>query len=398
MKVLFINTVDGKGSTGNLIRQIGARLEARGHEYQVAFGRYEARDKTHAYRIGSNFGVNVHALLSKLTDRAGFYSGFATRKLIKFIEGYQPDVIHLHNLHGYYVKVPMLFDYLKKHYGGKVVWTLHDCWAFTGHCAYYTLKQCEKWKSQCHHCPLKNQFPASIVLDQSRRNFADKKRAYQGLPKMQIVTVSEWLAGEVRQSILKDYPVRAIHNGIDTKVFHPHPMNIREKYGVSADAVFVVSVSDGWDYRKGLWDIVNIANQKPDYRFLVVGLDPNQTDGLPTNIKGLLRTENKEELVAMYSEADVFLNPSREETFGLVTAEALSCGTPVAVYDTTACPEIPDASSGMVVEAFDWQKMSDAVTHIAKSGQFTRQACRDRALRCFTIEQMTEEYCKLYEE
>jgi putative colanic acid biosynthesis glycosyltransferase len=398
MKVLFINTVDGRGSTGNIIREIGAAIEIKGHEYKVAYGRFNSLDATHAYRIGNNINVSMHAAFSKITDKTGFYSSAATHRFVRFIKKYKPDIIHLHNLHGYYINVKLLFHYLKTEYTGRVIWTLHDCWSFTGHCAYYSAQNCNKWKTGCHHCELKKNYPSSLCFDRSRKNYADKKNSFQGLLGMKIVTVSEWLASEVRKSFLNEYYICTIYNGINTALFHPVEINIREKLKIGLTTKLVLSVSDGWNERKGFGDICKIAALKIDYTFLVVGVDKKLTGVLPSNVIVISRLLNKDELVAVYSTADVFINPSREETFGLVTAEALACGTPVVVYNTTACPEIPDCSCGIIVKCFDWVEMAKAVTHIIESNAYKQEDCRRRAEACFNMKHMTDKYCKLYEE
>ena len=212
MKVLFINTVFGRGSTGRIVAQIGS---ADGGSYIAAYGRGKKSEDPHALYIGSPWDRYLHAALSRITDRAGFYSRSATRKLVGFIREYQPDVIHLHNLHGYYLNLPILFDYLKNEYKGRVVWTLHDCWAFTGHCVHYTYAGCDKWKTGCKNCPEKRSYPASWLLDRSAKNYEDKKSLFTGVPNMTLVTPSKWLAQQVLQSFLNEYPCHVIHNGID---------------------------------------------------------------------------------------------------------------------------------------------------------------------------------------
>lgn len=339
MKVLFINTVYGKGSTGRIIRDIGQAVEKAGGQYMVAYGRGADVDDDHSYRIGGTISVYTHALLSRITDKAGFYSKNVTKDLVKFIRGYDPDVIHLHNLHGYYINIETLFDYLKKEFKGKVVWTLHDCWAFTGHCVHYTYAGCDKWKTGCHDCPEKGSYPASMVADNSWDNYENKKRIFTGVPNMTIVTVSQWLKEQAEASFLGCYPVVRVYNGVDYEVFHPLPSNIREKLGVG-EAKMILSVSDGWNDRKGFGRLLAVAKHAPaDWRFVIVGLDAKQIPGLPENCVGMERTWNQEELVQIYTAADVFYNPSVEETFGLVTAEAIACGTPAVVMDSTACPE-----------------------------------------------------------
>ena len=388
MKVLFINTVYGKGSTGRIIKEIGQVLLKNGHDYMAAYGRGPDGNDGHSYRIGGKWSVYTHALLTRLTDRAGFYSKKATKNLVKFIDKYNPDVIHLHNLHGYYVNLEVLFNYLKNDYKGKVVWTLHDCWAFTGHCVHYTYAKCDKWKTGCHHCPEKGSYPASMAADNSRDNYENKKRIFTGVPNMSIVTVSQWLKEQAEASFLGCYPVVRVYNGVDYEVFRPLPSNIREKLGVG-EAKMILSVSDGWNDRKGFDRLLAVAKHAPaDWRFVIVGLDAKQIPGLPENCIGLERTWNQEELVQLYTAADVFYNPSVEETFGLVTAEAIACGTPAVVMNATACPE-PLDGQGIVLQGLETAEALSAFEMLLTRDPFTPE-------QTFTEEKMVAGYLTVY--
>ena len=361
MKVLFINTVCGKGSTGRIASQIGAAVENSGGSYMVAYGRGVDGDPGHSYRIGGKLHTYTHALLSRITDKTGFYSTAATKKLVQFIREYAPDVIHLHNLHGYYLNIEILFNYLKNEYTGKVVWTLHDCWAFTGHCVHYTCAGCDRWKTGCHTCPEKGVYPASLLADRSQKNYEDKKRIFTGVPNMTIVTVSHWLKTQAEQSFLGCYPVQCVYNGIDYTRFRPIPGNDRERLGIG-DHKMILSVSDGWNDRKGYHRLLALAQNAPeDWRFVIVGLDKEQIPALPANCIGMERTWDQEELIRLYTAADVFYNPSIEETFGLVTAEALACGTPAVVMNSTACPE-PLRGCGIVLQTHKTEEALDAIS------------------------------------
>ena len=390
MKVLFINTVFGRGSTGKIITQIGSAVEAAGGSYITAYGRGQKSDDPHALFIGNSWDQYFHAVLSRITDRTGFYSRHSTRKLVDFIRQYQPDVIHLHNLHGYYLNLSVLFDYLKTEFTGKVVWTLHDCWAFTGHCVHYTWAGCDKWKTGCSCCPEKKSYPASRLLDRSAENYADKKRLFTGVPNMTVVTVSRWLKEQAEQSFLGGYPVECVYNGIDYSRFHPLDSYVRQKLGLE-DKKMILSVSDGWNERKGLFRLLELAEIAPaDWHFVVVGLSKKQIAAMPGNITGMERTWNQQELVELYSAADVFYNPSVEETFGLVTAEALACGTPAVVMNKTACPE-PLGDYGLVLESGDAE---EAVEKIRQVMQWERRGPQ----RNFTQSSMIENYFDCYME
>lgn len=389
MKVLFINTVQGKGSTGRIIKDIGQAVENAGGQYMVAFGRGDDTDPEHTYRIGGKLSVYAHALLSRLTDRAGFYSRKATKELVAFIQEYAPDVIHLHNLHGYYVNLEILFDYLKTEFSGKVVWTLHDCWAFTGHCVHYAYAGCDRWKTGCHHCREKGSYPASVLADRSRKNYMDKKRIFTGVPNMTIVTVSQWLKEQAEASFLGCYPVVRVYNGIDYDIFRPLESDIRQKLGLE-NKKMILSVSDGWNDRKGYFRLLELAvAAPPDWHFVVVGLSKKQIAAMPENITGMERTWNQEELIKLYTAADVFYNPSVEETFGLVTAEALACGTPAVVMNSTACPE-PLGDYGIALKSTDVREALDAITEILTWKKTAPQ-------HTFTEEKMTAGYLSCYE-
>lgn len=378
MKVLFINSVYGRGSTGRIVKDLGEALEKQGHSYMVAYGRGEKLADPHCYFIGSKASVYFHAAMSRLTDRAGFYSKAATKKLVRFIGEYAPDVIHLHNLHGYYLNIEILFDYLKTQYKGKVVWTLHDCWAFTGHCSYYSHAGCHKWKTGCHRCPQKAAYPASILADNAKDNYSRKKQTFCGVPNMTIVTVSQWLKKETEQSILRDYPIKHVYNGVNLEAFCPVQNEIKQELGISKKKL-VLLVSDGWDARKGYETALAVAAVAPsDWHFVMVGLTLAQIRNLPSNITGLERIWNRQKLIEYYSAADVFFNPSLEETFGLVTAEAMACGTPAVVMNSTACPElIADSLCGAVLQLGS----SPESMVKALNGAFQREAARESAAR-----------------
>ena len=351
MKLLFINSVYGKGSTGKIVKELGEAVTLQGGEYKVAYGRGEKLNDEHCYYIGNKINVYIHAFFSRLTDKTGFYSKRATKKLIKFIREYNPDVIHLHNLHGYYLNVEILFKYLKNEFKGKVLWTLHDCWAFTGHCVHYTYAKCDKWKTGCKKCIEKKEYPKSCFIDNSNKNYIRKKKAFTNVPNLTIITVSEWLKEQAQQSFLGNYQIKRIYNGIDCEAFKPVTSNFKDRYDIK-EKKMILLVSDGWNERKGWNRFLEVAKiAPPDWQFVIVGVNKKQLEKLPKNSIGFERIWNRDELIEIYSSADVFYNPSVEETFGLVTAEAMACGTPAVVMNSTACPEIVRLSNfGRVAE------------------------------------------------
>ena len=350
MKYLFINVVAGYGSTGRLAADKCRELMAQGHTCVLAYGREKANcDDLTTVRIGSDREVQLHAVESRLLDNSGFGSRAATRRFLSWVREYDPDVIWLHNIHGYYIHIGLLFDYLRG-CGKKIFWTLHDCWSFTGHCAYFDFAGCDKWKTGCHHCPQKNTYPQSLLLDNSRRNYERKKLLFTGIPDLTLTVPSHWLESRVKQSFLGEYPVQVDYNKIDRTVFKPTPGDFREKYGLEKKTI-LLGVASVWEERKGLKDFLALSSMLDDrYRIVLIGLSEEQRKNLPQNILGLPRTNSLEELAQAYTAADLFVNPSVEETFGMTAMEARCCGTEAIVYKDTACEEIVNQFGGIAVD------------------------------------------------
>ncbi len=390
MKVLQINSVCGVGSTGRIAAELHACLKENGDEGWIAYGRGEAGGFADAIRIGGTADTYAHVALTRFFDRHGFGSRQATRRFLENVQALSPDLVHLHNLHGYYLHVGELFDWLRRS-RLPVVWTLHDCWAFTGHCAYFDAAGCEKWQTGCGRCPQKKAYPASFLMDRSAANYQDKKQIFTSLDTMALVAPSDWLAGLANSSFLGKYPVRVIPNGIDLSVFKPTRGQVREKYGLGRDKL-VLGVASVWEQRKGLSDFVELSKRlEPGYRIVLVGVTERQKAALPPAILGIPRTDDVQELAALYTAADVFVNPSREETMGMTTVEALACGTPAVVYDATAVPEAVDDTCGIVVKAGD----IDALCRAVSEADFPEEACLRRAAR-YDKKERFGEYMELY--
>jgi glycosyltransferase involved in cell wall biosynthesis len=367
MKVLMINVVCGIRSTGRICTDLATALEAKGHEVKIAYGRENVPEQFQKYavRIGTDFDVKLHGVRARLIDGAGFGSKQATVKFIQWIKEYDPDVIHLHNIHGYYVNVEVLFDYLRS-CGKKIIWTLHDCWAFTGHSAYCDAIQCEKWKSVCSKCPMIQEYPKSF-LDRSERNWLKKKSVFTGIPNMTIVTPSQWLAGLVRESFLKEYLVEVIHNGIDTTQFKPLENDFRVVYNLK-DKFILLGVSTVWNDLKGYSDFIKLSEMLDShYQIVLVGVTDEQIEELPNNILGIKRTSSVKELSYLYSSADVFLNLTYCDSFGQVNVEAALCGTPVIAYDTGGCRESV-STNGYVVKQGSLEDIIDKIHLIEQQG------------------------------
>ena len=361
MKYLFINSVAGVGSTGRIVAETCRTLQQQGHECAIAYGREMVGcDDIRTVRIGTPLDYRIHGVLNRLTDRHGFYSRKATRQFLNWVREYDPDVIWLHNIHGYYVNLELLFSYLKE--SGKMIrWTLHDCWAFTGHCAYFDFAGCEKWKTGCHDCPQKKEYPATMLLDSSAKNFEDKKRLFTGMKDVQLYVPSRWLADRVKQSFLGEYPVEVVYNTVNPDIFRPTPGTFRQDRGLE-DKKIALGVASVWDRRKGLEDFVALAKKlHDDWRIVLVGLTPQQAEKMPYNVICVPRTNSPCELAEIYTAADVFVNLSVEETFGMTTLEALKCGTKPIVYAGTACEEVVNRFGGTAVARFDWDALLKAM-------------------------------------
>ena len=398
MKVLMINSVCGVGSTGKICTDIADMLIERGHECRIAYGRNNvpSRYKNIVYRIGSDFGVNINGVKTRLFDNEGGNAKGATKKLIRFIKEYDPDVIHLHNLHGYYLNVGLLFDYLKT-CDKKVVWTLHDCWAFTGHCPYFTIARCDKWETGCYKCPNRKEYPKSF-FDNSKKMWKLKKEWFTGVKDMTIITPSHWLAELVKQSFLKDYPVQVINNGIDLSVFKPSESDFRKKFGIE-DKKIVLGVANVWEHRKGLDVFVELAKRLDNrkYQIVLIGTDDKVDKLLPNGIISIHRTQNQTELAEIYSTADVFVNPTREENYPTVNMEAIACGTPVITFRTGGSPEILIEKTGMVVDSDDIDAMQKDIEDICKKNLFSEEELLIRA-KTFDKKANFGEYIDLYKQ
>ena len=392
MKVLQINTF-GNLSTGKIAVDIYRTLRANGHEGAVAFARNEVPGDVPSFKIGNSLSVYTDGVLTRLTDKAGHYSKGATEKLIKQIKEYDPDIIHLHNLHGYYINVSMLFDFLKDA-GKPVVWTLHDCWAYTGHCCYYSMAGCDKWKlTGCSKCPQKKAYPASIFKDNSSKNFSEKNQMFHSVKNLHLVCVSKWLDNELKDSFLNDLPSRVIYNGIDTSVFKPSSGNFRIKYNMG-DKRIVLGVASTWDTRKGLADFIELSKILDErYKIVLVGLNDKQKASLPDNMIGIGRTDGPKELAEIYSASNVLFNASVEETFGLPNVESLACGTPVVAYNCTGIPETMTEDDGFIVEPHDLQSVAQKIGEICDTGKRIEVS----SFR-FPKDKTYEAYMKLYEE
>lgn len=395
MKVLMINVVCGVKSTGRICTDLAQALEAKGHEVKIAYGREDVPEKFQKYavRIGDDMDVKFHGIKARLFDSAGFESTRVTERFLEWVKIYDPDVIHLHNIHGYYIDVEKLFEYLhtcKK----KIIWTLHDCWAFTGHCAYFDFVDCKKWASQCESCPQKRSYPQSIFMDRSTRNYRKKKDLFCGGLDMTLVTPSHWLAKLLNNSFLSEYKVQVIPNGIDLDVFKPS-YNGEELRAKFQNKKIILGVASVWNHRKGLQDFIKLSQRlKEEYIIILIGLKEDQMKGLPDNIVGISYTASVEELAAYYSAAEVLINPTYEDNFPTVNLEALACATPVITYNTGGSPECISPECGVVAEKGNVDDLYESIYSINK---IKREACREQSQK-YSKNLMYEAYLKLYDD
>lgn len=392
MNVLQINSVVNTGSTGRIAEDIGLVLKAAGHESTIAYGRSSPPSKLKTYRIGDQSDIYLHGLKTLLTDRHGFGSKRSTLAFIEKIDALKPDAIGIHNLHGYYLNIRILFEYLLKK-GIPVIWTFHDCWPFTGHCTYFDSVGCEKWKRFCNNCPKKSSYPTSLIADNSEKNFFDKKRLFSAMDKLTIVTPSIWLADLVKKSFFKDKDIRVINNGIDLDVFKPTKSS-------SNETKIILGVASIWDKRKGFDDFMKLRSLlNEEYSIVLIGLSDHQIKRLPSGIKGISRKENLKELTEWYSRALCFVNPTSQDNFPTTNIEALACGTPVITYDVGGSPEAIDEQTGRIVGKHDVEGLLKAIKHIEKRNRSEMVLrCRQRAEMYFNKNLRYGDYLELYEQ
>jgi putative colanic acid biosynthesis glycosyltransferase len=390
MKILQINTTVNSGSTGRIAEDIGKVALKNSYESYISFGRGNQTSESELIRIGSKKGFYVHVLKSLFLDMHGRGSKNETKSFIRKVKEYKPEVVGLHNIHGYYINYQVLFEYLKEQQL-PVIWTFHDCWPFTGHCAYFEAVKCEKWMTHCEKCPLTDRYPKSFV-DRSYSNFDNKKEAFLGLKNLTIVTPSYWLKNKVEKSFFKGCKVEVIHNGVDLNRFKV--LNI-----TSREDKIILGVASIWDKRKGLDDFITLRSLlTKEYKIVLIGLSKNQIASLPEGVLGIERTESVEELVNWYNKATVFVNPTYIDNFPTTNVESLACGTPVITYDTGGSPESIDGETGIVVEQGNVFELKESIENIcSKRVDYYSHLCRQRAMKLFNKDDRFQEYINLYE-
>lgn len=398
--LLIINVAANKGSTGRIAEGIARLSIENGYNSYLAYSRSGNESCANLIKIGDNFDVKLHGLESLLFDNHGFASRCVTRKFISEIERIKPDIINLHNIHGYYINVDILFNYLAK-INIPVVWTLHDCWPFTGHCSYFDRYNCMKWKSGCNHCPNIKGYPKSLFWDKSEKNYNRKRILFNMPENMTIVAPCVWMKENIEHSFLRKYPVDIINNGVDLNIFKPvDGENVRSKLGIPKGKIIILGVASTWDKRKGLDDFVELNNLLDHnlFQIVLIGLNKKQISSLDSSIIALERTESIEQLAEFYSMADVFVNPTYVDNFPTTNIEALACGTPIITYRTGGSPEAIDSDTGFVVNKGDIISLKNCIEFFAEEKNDYTSKCRDRARSNYDMNDRFMDYIKLFNE
>lgn len=398
--VMRINT-----STGRIMQEIGDIAMRNGWESYIAYSKgrdgIEKPCNSQKVPVGNKLDTIIHGLATRFFDRHGLVSKGATKDFIKQIEEIKPDIIHIHNIHGYFLNYQVLFDYLAKA-NIPVVWTIHDCWLYTGHCYYYSFAKCDKWMTGCGKCPQQRLFPASWFVDRSAQNYIDKKNAFTSISqgRLVIVPVSEWIRGEMSRSFLKDCEYRVIHNGIDLNTFTIRDTKaVKDKYGLNGKRIYL-GLASIWSTEKGWDDFMEMSKLlNDDETIVLVGVEKAKIQDLPKNVIGITRTENIGQLAELYSAADVFVNPTWQDNYPTVNLEAISCGTPVVTYRTGGSVEAITEQTGVVVEQGDVNGLLNTARDVASRGkEYYQEPCREYALQNFKKENRYVDYLKLYDE
>lgn len=397
MKIVEINGTN-YSSTGNIMLNIAKSARLDGFEVFTCCKRSKKSEQfkyDNQIYIGNRYERLLSEELAYFTGYQNYFNYFGTKKFIEQLKNIKPDLVHLHVIHDTYLNLGMLFDYLNTN-NIPVVWTFHDCWAFTGKCAYFEACGCDKWLKGCHNCPQLKSYPASKV-DKTKLLYKKKQEWFKSIKDMTIVTPSAWLSKYVKQSHLNNYNVKVINNGINLEIFRPKESNFREKYNIQ-DKYILLGVGYNWAPRKGIDDFIKLANElSSEYQIVLVGTDESIDSKLPNNIISIHRTYNQEELVDIYSAADLFVNPTREENYPTVNMESLACGTSIVTYNTGGSPEIIDETCGSVVSKGDYDALKKEIIRIKEEKPYTKEACLKRA-KSFDMNAKYKEYIELYKE
>lgn len=399
MIVLQINIESNYGSTGRIVEGIGRLAQSQGIETHVAYSRGANPSRLNTHHIGNKLSQGLHLVRTRVFGDHLKGSGFSTKQLIKLIEKLDPNIVHIHQVHGYYLHVPILFKYLRKS-DRKIVWTLHDCWSYTGHCSYYTKIGCQKWLKECHNCPQFSGYPKSYFFDRSKEEFNLKKELFASMQNLHLVAISDWLKEEVSKSILAELPISVIKNGVDLEIFKPIKFNKeleKKKRGITSKNV-VIATGTTWNSSKGLEDYKKLGAKLPNNTtLLLVGIPKYLQVGFPNSTICIERTESKEELSLLYNIADVVLSLSYQESFGLTIPEGLACGTPGVAYRNTALKEHISEHTGKLVMTGNIQEASQAIAEVIEVGKSAMsEACISFCHKNYNLKNNYQNYLSLY--
>lgn len=397
MRVLQINTVYPYGSTGKICKGVIEACKDENIEAFIACSRSDFTYSMDLFEISTWLDHHIHNRLARMTMMTGNWSYLRTRRFLRWVKKQNFDLIHLHNIHANYIHLESLFSFIKKN-NIPVVWTMHDCWSFTGYCYYYSMLQCSKWKNCCGACPNKNNDSVTI-LDNSKKMFLKKKRMFTGVNNMVLVSPSRWLMNEACQSFMGEYPIKVINNGIDLSIFKRSLDNsFRVNHGIAEDDFILLGVAFGWEKRKGLDTFIRLADSLGEnYKIVLVGTNDDIDKKIPKRVISIHRTQNQEQLAEIYSAADLLVNPTLEENFPTVNLEALACGTPVLTYDTGGSAEMLDDTCGSVVKKGDIKALEEEIRRIRNERPFAAEACITRSKE-FDARICYKKYVDLYKE
>lgn len=399
MKILQINITYRAGSTGKIMYDLNNTIRKNGHQCYMISGYTNESSESLYCMHPQNFDLSVKKdlLVSRITGRMGYRQNTKTKKMLQWVDSIKPDIIHMHNIHGDWLNIPLLMEYIKKK-KIPVVWTLHDCWGFTGRCSYFESFGCDKWKTGCYRCKNNRVYPITYFFDHSERMWKDKIKWFSDLDNAIIVTPSQWLSGYVEDSFLNQYPIKVINNGIDLSVFKPQVK--KSKYLFSLDKKKkVLGVASSWTKRKGLEDIYELKKILNDdtYQIVIVGLNEKQIKSVPDGIVAIRRTNNVQELTELYTEASVLINPTYQDNYPTVNLEAIACGTPVITYHTGGSIESVNEDVGQIVEQGDIAGLKKSVEDICKNERYNSQKCKTYAEKNFDKTEKYMEYLAIYD-
>ena len=392
MRVVQLNVTYGAGSTGKIAFSVSELLDNENIENYVLYSSGQCH-KSNGIKYTTPNSIKIQTIIARVFGNYGFEAKGTTKRLVAHLEKIKPDILHIHNIHSHDCNLEILFKYIKAN-NIKTYWTFHDCWAFTGYCPYFDMVNCNKWKTECKNCPQKSKF--SWFFDRSNQNFNKKKKLFKDLD-LTIITPSKWLANLVKQSFLKDYPVKVINNGIDLNVFKPTESNFREKYNLK-NKFLILGVAFGWGARKGLDVFIKLSKILDEkFKIVLVGTNDEVDKQLPDNIISIHRTVNQRELAEVYTAADLFVNPTREENYPTVNMESLACGTPVLTFNTGGSPEIIDETCGAVVPKNDTEALYNQIIRICTDNPYLKENCLKKS-ESFDMNNRFKEYVELYKE